>query len=64
MPAFDDEDRPKKKIVHELGQDLTLLSVGELQERIALLREEISRLEADITRKQVSRSSADAFFKK
>ncbi len=24
MPAFDDEDRPKKKIAHEIGQDLTL----------------------------------------
>jgi len=30
MPAVDDEDRPKKKIVHEIGQDLTLLSAGEL----------------------------------
>ena len=28
----DDDDRPKKKIVHEIGQDLTLLSVRELQE--------------------------------
>ena len=25
MPAIDDDDRPKKKIVHEIGQDLTLL---------------------------------------
>jgi uncharacterized small protein (DUF1192 family) len=64
MPAFDDEERPKKKIVHEIGQDLTLLSVTELQERIMLLREEISRLEADIGRKQASRSTADQFFKK
>ena len=30
MPAIDDDDRPKKKITHEIGQDLTLLSVGEL----------------------------------
>lgn len=64
MPAFDDEDRPKKKIVHEIGQDLTLLSVGELNERIALMREEIARLEADIARKQSSRSTADQFFRK
>ena len=34
MPAMDDDDRPKKKIVHEIGQELTLLSVAELQERI------------------------------
>jgi uncharacterized small protein (DUF1192 family) len=64
MPAIDDDDRPKKKIVHENGQDLTLLSVGELKERIALLQEEIARLEADIGRKQATRSVADQFFKK
>jgi uncharacterized small protein (DUF1192 family) len=64
MPAFDDEDRPKKKVTHEIGQDLTLMSVGELNERIVLLREEIARLEADIAKKETSRSAADMFFKK
>ncbi len=64
MPAIDEDDRPKKKISHEIGQDLTLLSVAELTERINLLREEITRLEADIARKQATRSAADAFFKK
>ena len=64
MPAFDDDDRPKKKIVHEIGQDLTLLSVNELKERIALMHDEIARLEADIAKKQSSRSTADQFFKK
>jgi uncharacterized small protein (DUF1192 family) len=64
MPAFDDDDRPKKKITHEIGQDLTLLSVAELNERVALMREEIARLEADVAKKQSSRSAADNFFKK
>ena len=64
MPAMDDDDRPKKKIVHELGQDLTLLSVGELTERITLLKEEIARLEANMATKQASKSAADMFFKK
>jgi uncharacterized small protein (DUF1192 family) len=64
MASIDDDDRPKKKVTHELGQDLTLLSVGELQERIGLLRDEIVRLESDIARKQASRSAADVFFKK
>jgi uncharacterized small protein (DUF1192 family) len=64
MPAIDEDDRPKKKIVHEIGQDLALLSVRELQERIALMKEEIARLEADIARKQSSRDVADHFFKK
>jgi len=64
MPAIDDEDRPKKKIVHEIGQELTLLSVRELDERVALLKEEIARLEADKTKKQAQRSAADQFFKR
>jgi uncharacterized small protein (DUF1192 family) len=64
MPAIDEDDRPKKKIAHEIGQNLTLLSVGELTERIALLKEEIARLEADIKGKQASKSAADLFFKK
>ena len=64
MPAIDEDDRPKKKLAHEIGQELTLLSVAELQDRIGLMREEIARLEADIVKKQASRSAADQFFKK
>ena len=64
MPAIDEDDRPKKKIAHEIGQELTLLSVAELNARIALLREEIARLEADIKNKQASLSAADQFFKR
>ena len=60
----DEDDRPKKKITHEIGQELALLSVKELQERIVILREEITRLEASIASKQTSRSVADQFFKK
>jgi uncharacterized small protein (DUF1192 family) len=60
----EDDDRPKKKIGHEIGQDLALLSVKELQERIALLKDEIARLEASIAGKQASRTVADQFFKK
>jgi uncharacterized small protein (DUF1192 family) len=64
MPAIDEDDRPKKKIAHEIGQDLTLLSVTELHERVALLKQEIARLEANAAAKQASRTSADQFFKK
>jgi uncharacterized small protein (DUF1192 family) len=64
MTAMDEDDRPKKKIAHEIGQDLTLLSVGELGERVALLKEEIGRLEADMATKRASKSAADLFFKK
>jgi uncharacterized small protein (DUF1192 family) len=64
MPAVDEDDRPKRKIVHEIGQDLTLLSAAELGERIALLKEEIARLEADMEKKRAVKSAAHAIFKK
>jgi len=64
MPIVDEEERPKKKVVHEIGQDLALLSVAELRERISLLKEEIARLEAATEAKQASRTTADQFFKK
>jgi len=60
----DEDDRPKKKIVHEIGQDLALLSVDELTQRIALLKDEIARLESSIASKQASRNVAATFFKK
>jgi uncharacterized small protein (DUF1192 family) len=61
---IEDDDRPKKKITHEIGQELALLSVKELEQRIVLLREEIVRLETSIAGKQTSRTVADQFFKK
>jgi uncharacterized small protein (DUF1192 family) len=64
MPAIDEDDRPKKKIAHEIGQDLTLLSVEELTQRVQLLHDEINRLEADMAQKRASRSAADQFFKR
>ena len=64
MPAIDEDDRPKKKISHEIGQDLSLLSVGELKDRVELLKSEIARLEANMASKSASKSAADLFFKK
>lgn len=64
MAAVDPDELPKKKITHEMGQDLALLSISELSERISLLKDEIARLEAEIARKRVSKSAADLFFKK
>ncbi len=60
---FADDDRPKPKKLHELGCDLTFLSADEIEERIALLHEEIERLEADKASKTSSRSAAESFFK-
>lgn len=64
MPAMDDEDRPKKKVTHEIGQELALLSVEELAARVTLLQEEIARLEADMVKKRATRAAADQFFKR
>lgn len=58
-----DEDLPKKKLAHEIGSDLSLLSVDELSQRIALLNEEIARLEAERERKSASRSAAEGLFR-
>jgi len=59
-----DDDRPKKKVAHEIGSDLSLLSVDELKARIELLRQEIARLETDIGNKQSKKAAADSFFKR
>ena len=64
MPAIDPDDLPKKKVTHEMGQDLTLLSVSELAERIGFLKDEIARLNAEMARKRASQNAADSFFKK
>ena len=57
-----DDDRPRPKPVHQLGQDLSPLSVEEIDERIALLNAEIERLAADRVRKTASKSAADSMF--
>ena len=62
MPVVDEDDKPKKKVIHEIGQDLTLLSVEELGARVQLLHDEIRRIEADISQKRASRAAADQFF--
>ena len=63
MAIFDDEPK-KKPRPHEIGQDLSLLSVGELSERINLLRDEIARLEAERAAKGETKSAAEALFRR
>ena len=64
MVAMDEDLLPKKKPTHEIGQDLSLLSLAELAERISLLKDEIARLEAAIRSKSATRQAADQFFKR
>ena len=63
MALFDDEPRKKPK-PHEIGQDLSLLSVGDLTERIDLLRAEIERLEADLQARGATKNAAEALFRR
>lgn len=64
MGILDDDDRPKPKVTHEIGQDLTLLSVDELRARVQLMHDEINRLEADIASKNATRAAADQVFRR
>lgn len=48
---------------YQIGQDLSLLSIDEIDERIALLEQEIARLKEARGAKENSRAAASAFFK-
>jgi len=63
MALFDEEPR-KRAPVHEIGQDLSLLSVAELAERIEQLKAEIARLEADMQAKDKTKNAAEALFRR
>ena len=61
---FDDlEPQKNKSNVIELGADLSTLSVGDLDERIELLKSEIERITAEREQKSSSLNAAEAFFK-
>ena len=47
----------------EVGQDLSMLSIDEIDERITLFEREIARLKEARSRKEQSRAAASAFFK-
>jgi uncharacterized small protein (DUF1192 family) len=54
--------KPKSDIV--LGEDLSTLSVHELEARIASLEVEISRTKDALRSRSTTKSAADAFFKR
>lgn len=62
MILFDD-DSPQKPVAHEIGSDLSLLSVDELSNRIDLLQAEIIRLEEERQRKSAGRLAAENLFR-
>lgn len=59
-----DDDAPQPKRVHEIGQDLSLLSVDELNERIRQLKDEIARLETERAAKGLTKDAAEALFRR
>jgi uncharacterized small protein (DUF1192 family) len=63
MSVFED-DKPKKKSSHEIGCDLSMLSVDELKLRVGILQAEIERLEVEISAKSSSRNAAEGLFRK
>ena len=63
MPIID-EEAPKKKPVHEIGEDLSKLSLFELAERIEMLKGEITRIEQAANLKRASADHAATFFKR
>lgn len=64
MSGAMDDERPRKLPVHEIGQDLTPLSIEEIDRRIDVLTSEIERLVASRSSKQASKAAADLFFKR
>lgn len=61
MSIFDDQPI-RKPARHEIGQDLSLLSVDDLTTRIGELKAEIARLEAELATKGTTRNAAEALF--
>jgi len=59
-----DDDTPIRKRTRLEKLVLDTLGIEELRDYIDELREEIARVEADITRKQSHRGAAEAFFRK
>lgn len=63
MAVFDEEQK-KKPAGHVVGQDVSLMSVGDLTERIAQLQAEVARLEAERTARGATKSAAEALFRR
>jgi len=61
--SFIDDDRPAPKPKIAVDDDLSLLSLHELEERIAAFKAEIERNEEELERKRQSLSAADSVFK-
>lgn len=59
-----EDDGIKKPAQFSIGEDLSLLSVDELEQRIADCQQEIERIRSELATKKSSMAAAEAFFKK
>jgi uncharacterized small protein (DUF1192 family) len=59
-----DDLKPKPAKGITLGEDLTTLSVGELEARIAALHGEIKRVQGELAAKKAHEAAAAAIFKR
>lgn len=59
----EDEDAPRRKLVHLIGEALDDLAIRDFDQRIALLQGEIDRLQAAKRRKQAAVDHAGSVFK-
>ena len=60
---MDPEDLPHKTPSMVIGENLELLSVTELEQRVQALESEILRVKAMVASKRASKSAADGFFR-
>ena len=60
---IDDGEPRKPATAFAIGEDLTMLSIEELERRITVLGDEIRRLESAIAGKKDSRTTAETFFR-
>jgi len=60
----DDDHRPVRPLGPVLGEDLSLLSIEEIEERVDACRREIARLEQALAEKRASRAAADSVFRR
>lgn len=60
---FSDDIPCRKEIDYVIGQDLSLFSLEDIDERIILLQREIMRLEEARSKKDMAKKNAESVFK-
>ncbi|WOC16490.1 hypothetical protein MP213Fo_19730 [Pseudochrobactrum sp. MP213Fo] len=60
---FNNSEEEKPELFHHIGEDVTLLSAAEIDNRIQVLKAEIRRLETDRSHRNLSREAAEALFR-